>query len=112
MLCADLLEVQWDEGNEVRTGWANLEDISASGACIQVDREVPVGAQVRIRSEKAQFDGQVKYCLFRETGWFVGLQFEAGNKWARQAFKPKHLLDPRRLMRLTLRKALNTTLPE
>jgi hypothetical protein len=112
MLCAELLEVQWDDGSGVRTGWANLEDISTSGACVQVDREVPVGAQLRIHSDRAKFEGKVRYCVFRETGYFVGLQFEPGNKWAREAFRPKHLLDPRRLIRLTLRNALKTGLPE
>jgi hypothetical protein len=111
MLCADLLEVQWDEGSELRTGWANLEDISTSGACVQVDREVPVGALLRIHSKRANFEGRVRYCQFRETGYFVGLQFEPGQKWARGAFRPKHLLDPRRLMRLTVRKALNDSEP-
>ena len=98
MLCADLVEVRWRDGKK-RTNRlvANLEDISLSGACIQVDSQVPLGVQVTITYPKGQFTGTVRYCHFREIGYFVGLQFEAGCQWSSKSFKPMHLLDPRSL---------------
>jgi len=78
MLCADLVEVRWkDPGGKARRAVANLEDISLSGACLQVDLKIPLG----------------------EIGYFVGLQFEDGCKWSTKAFKPMHLLDPRTLVK-------------
>ena len=42
MLCADLVDVQWkDKNGRVRRAVANLEDISLSGACVQVDAPIP-----------------------------------------------------------------------
>jgi len=111
LLCADLMEFEWrDESGETATAWANLEDISGAGACIQVDRAVPVDAEVCIRSKKAELRGRVRYCVFRETGYFVGIQFKPGSRWNRAEFRPKHLLDPRRLTRLVLRRALSAGL--
>ena len=42
LLCADLVDVQWkDQTGRVRRSVANLEDISLSGACLQVE-QLPV----------------------------------------------------------------------
>ena len=52
MLCADLVDVQWkDQTGRTRRGVANLEDISRSGACLQVDRPVPLGTSFRFYSD-------------------------------------------------------------
>lgn len=113
LLCADLMQVEWtDESGQAASACANLEDISAAGACVQVDRAVPVDAEVCIRSNKAELQGRVRYCVFRETGYFVGIQFKPGSRWNRAEFRPKHLLDPRRLSRLSLRRALSTKLAQ
>jgi hypothetical protein len=42
--------------------------------------------------------GIVKYCVFREIGYFLGVEFEAGTRWSQRHFRPQHLLDPRRLV--------------
>jgi hypothetical protein len=42
-------------------------------------------------------DGTIKYCAFREIGYYLGVQFAEGQKWTRHKFRPKHMLDPRRL---------------
>ncbi len=100
MLCADLVDVRWrDKSGRNRRAVANLEDISLSGACIQVDAQIPNGAVVQISYPKGEFAGVVRYCMFKEIGYFVGVQFEAGYKWSRTSFKPMHLLDPRSLMK-------------
>lgn len=102
LLCADLVDVQWkDQTGRVRRSVANLEDISLSGACLQVDRPVPLGTPYRITYPKGVLVGKVKYCVFREIGYFLGIEFEAGSRWSRNEFKPQHLLDPRHLINRT-----------
>lgn len=100
LLCADLMEVEWTEadGSSV-TACANLEDISPSGACVQVDKPVPAETMVYLTAERARWVACVKYCVFRETGYFLGLQFEPGVQWRKTDFVPKHLLDPQDLVR-------------
>jgi hypothetical protein len=35
----------------------------------------------------------VRYCVYREIGYFVGIELEASSKWSRKQFEPQHLLD-------------------
>jgi hypothetical protein len=99
MLCADLVDIQWkDPSGRSRRGVANLEDISLSGACLQVDRPVPLDTPLRISYPSGELMGKVKYCVFREIGYFLGVEFEAGSRWSQRHFRPQHLLDPRRLV--------------
>lgn len=100
MLCADLVDVRWREkSGRNRRAVANLEDISLSGACIQLETQIPTSTFVRISYPKGEFSGVVRYCMFKEIGFFVGIQFDAGCKWSKNAFKPLHLLDPRTLVK-------------
>jgi hypothetical protein len=110
MLCADLVDVQWkDPSGRTRRGVANLEDISLSGACLQVDRPVALGTNFRISYPNGELTGVVKYCVFREIGYFLGIEFEPGSRWSQRHFRPQHLLDPRRLVsRVTSRLKLDT----
>jgi hypothetical protein len=99
LLCADLVDIQWrDPNNRSRRGVANLEDISLSGACIQVERPVALGSEIRITYPSGELSGHVRYCVFREIGYFLGVEFEATNRWTQRRFRPQHLLDPRRLV--------------
>lgn len=111
MLCADLVDVRWkDKTGHSKRSVANLEDISLSGACVQVDNAIPLGSAVRITYPKGEFTGVVRYCHFREIGYFVGIQFEPGSKWSPKDFRPLHLLDPRKLSKKpTPTKATGTT---
>lgn len=98
MLCADLVDISWkDESGRTRRAVANLEDISYSGACVQLDRPVPVLSFVHITFPKGELYGRAKYCMFREIGYFVGIEFEPGYRWSQRTFQPQHLLDPRHL---------------
>ncbi len=100
LLCADLMEVEWtDADGSVVTACANLEDISPSGACVQVDKPVRANTVVRLTCEQAGWTARVKYCVYRETGYFLGLRFEPGVHWSQTEFVPKHLLDPQDLIR-------------
>src|SRR5438552_17549765 len=99
MLCADLVDVKWkDQTGRTRRGVANLEDISLSGACLQVDRPVVLGTTLLIGYPSGELTGKVKYCVFREIGYFLGVEFEPGSRWSQRHFRPQHLLDPRRLV--------------
>ena len=99
MLCADLVDVEWRARNgRIKKTVANLEDISLSGACLQLDVEIPPQASVRITYPEGELVGRVRYCVYREIGYFLGVEFEPGCKWSQRNFKPLHLLDPRRLV--------------
>lgn len=99
MLCADLVDVKWkDQAGRSRRGVANLEDISLSGACLQVDRPIPLNTAVSITYPSGELVGKVRYCVFREIGYFLGIEFDVGVRWSSRDFKPQHLLDPRKLV--------------
>jgi hypothetical protein len=99
MLCADMVEVLWkDKTGNLRKGVANLEDISLSGACLQFEHPIPLQTDLQIRYPKGELVGKVRYCVYREIGYFLGIEFEPGCRWSARHFKPQHLLDPRRLV--------------
>lgn len=103
MLCADLVDVRWkDPTGRTRRMVANLEDISLSGACLQLDRPIPLNTPLRITYPNGELPGQVKYCVFREIGYFIGVEFDPGCRWSQRDYRPQHLLDPRRLVSRTI----------
>jgi hypothetical protein len=98
MMCADMVEVSWSErSGKHRSAIALLEDISASGACIQLEMPVPKGVEIRWDAQRQEFRGTVRYCVYREIGYFVGVEFEPSSRWSRKTFAPQHLLDPQTL---------------
>lgn len=106
MLCADLVNVRWkDKSGRGRKATAILEDISPRGACLQLDIPVPVSTSVRVSHAKGQLEGQVRYCVYRDIGYFVGLQFSSDSKWSAREFKPQHMLDLQRLLGRAIRTA-------
>ena len=99
MLCADLVDIRWkDKSGRGRKATAVLEDISASGACVQIEGPIPQNTLVKICLPKGELQGSVRYCVYRDIGYFVGLQFEADSKWSRKQFQPQHMLDMPRLL--------------
>jgi hypothetical protein len=99
MLCADLVDIQWqDKAGKTRRAIANLEDISISGACVQLDAPIPLQTPLRISYPTGELHGRVCYCVYREIGYFLGVEFEPGFRWSLRQFRPQHLLDPRRLI--------------
>jgi hypothetical protein len=95
--CSDLFKVRV-EGAEPAELTANLEDISPSGACVQFEQPVPVGAILALSLGRRKLRGQVKYCLQNEIGYFAGIEFAAGQRWSRKIYEPKHLLDPAQVL--------------
>jgi len=74
-----------------------LENISASGACVQAEVSVSESTRVSLVCGKAAFHGYVRSCYWRDDGYFVGIAFDADSKWSAARFKPEHLLDPRKV---------------
>ena len=100
MLCADMLEVCWkDQAGKMRKATALLEDIAASGACLQLEMAVPLEAEIRWKSPRQEFAGRVRYCVYREIGYFVGVEFDPESKWSMETYMPQHLLDLQKLVR-------------
>ena len=94
-----MVDVQWkDKAGKILKVLANLEDISLSGACLQFDQPIPLQTDVQINYHKGELAGKVRYCVYREIGYFLGVEFEPGCRWSAREFRPQHLLDPRRLV--------------
>ena len=99
MLCAELVELVWQpESGKERRSVANLEDISLSGACVQLEREVRPGTPIAINYGDGELLGTVRYCLYRELGYFLGIELNESSRWSSQHYKPQHLLDPLELV--------------
>jgi len=99
LLCAELVELVWQpESGKERRSVANLEDISLSGACVQLEREVRPGTPIAINYGDGELLGTVRYCLYRELGYFLGIELNESSRWSSQHYKPQHLLDPLELV--------------
>ncbi len=98
-MCADIVAIHWkDESGVEQHATALLDDISASGACLNLDSPVPLGTAVAIEYRKGHFEGSVCYCFFREIGYYVGVHFEPASQWSLVDYRPRHLLDLRKLL--------------
>src|SRR5262249_2884145 len=106
MMCAELVDVYWKGKNgRERKSSAILEDISLRGACLQFDAPLPLKTVLRIAHRKGELQGTVCYCVFREIGYFVGLEFGPETKWVRSQYQPEHMLDLRKLVMESAKKA-------
>jgi hypothetical protein len=93
-LCAELLTVRWtDHEGCSRSELAALEDISAMGACLQLQDSIEPETVVSIHYPNGKYQGKVKYCTFQEIGYVVGIAFGAGYRWSKKDFQPSHLLE-------------------
>ena len=92
-LCADLIQIRWkDSSGQAVRQWSTLEDISSSGACLQVEQPIPTETVISIEFPDNECSARVKYCVFEHTGYFLGIKFENGYRWSRTKYKPEHLL--------------------
>ncbi len=109
MMCAELVEVYWkDKAGRRHRDVANLEDISLSGACVQLETPVQKGTRITMNYGDGEMPASVRYCLYRDSAYFLGLQFEDGCKWSTKRFRPQYMLDPRELvLRAAKRKRAN-----
>lgn len=103
--CSDLVQVSVKEGTRWKSaGVGVLEDISASGACIQMDLPIKKGLPIRFRHPDWKGEGVVQHCHYREIGYFIGMKFAEGSQWTPQAFQPKHMVDPNEIVAARLQK--------
>jgi hypothetical protein len=107
MLCSELVDVYWtDLQGHPREILANLEDISPCGVCLQLDDPVHPNTVLRIRHPKGEFRGNVRYCLYREIGYFLGVELLPGYEWSPEAYQPEYLLDLRQLVQTSAKRAV------
>ena len=65
LMCSDLVELVVHQAPaDERAIAANLEDISPSGACVQIEEGVREGSQVEIIGSAFRLNGTVRYCRF------------------------------------------------
>ena len=106
MLCADMVDIRWkDRTGRLHRATALLEDIAAHGACLQVEQALPLETEITIEHPKAEMRGAVRYCAYRDIGYFLGLQFTGDSEWSRSKFTPQHLLDLEDLVMRSMKKA-------
>lgn len=93
--CSDLVKVSVKDKTRWKSaGVGVLEDISNSGACIQLDLPIKKGTPIRFRHPEWTGEGVVRHCEYREIGYYIGMKFDEGSQWTPQAFQPKHMVDP------------------
>jgi hypothetical protein len=92
-MCADLLKVRWrTESGAQRIEFGTLEDISAAGACIQLEEPINPGTRLTLFYPDGKYRGRVKYCIAQGSIYLVGMQFDPGCQWSMSDYKPSHLL--------------------
>jgi hypothetical protein len=93
-MCAELVAISWTEDSgHIRSDMATLEDISTTGACLQLEQPIPAGTIVALYYPKGKYEGKVKYCKSQQTGYSLGIAFEPGYCWSKLDFQPEHLLE-------------------
>jgi len=95
-LCAELVRVEWEDSESKappRVLNAVLEDISAPGACVQVEQSIGIDSPITLTIGKASFSGRVSYSVFRDYGYFVGIRFSDETVWSADMVVPEHLTD-------------------
>lgn len=98
-LCSELMNVRVLSGDSVeREVTGILEEISASGACLQLDENPGINARLQFASLDAmgspEMEGIVMSCEYEPgIGYYVELRFSPGFLWHPATYRPKHLLD-------------------
>jgi hypothetical protein len=97
--CSELVSVELHtaEGSSEQLV-AILEDISETGARLQLDRPIPAESRIRILCSNCEahceFLGQVVESRFQdELGYFAEVVFHPGTEWTPKKYKPQHMLD-------------------
>jgi len=104
-LCAQLVGVKWTDCDQrAKDCLAVLEDISTSGACLRNEQPIPVNTRIRIAYGGGHLPGVVRYCSFREAGFFLGIQFDPDTRWSDERFRPESLTEVRDLYYQSIRR--------
>jgi hypothetical protein len=92
-MCSELVNILIRHDDQtVREAVANLEDISRSGACVQLDEAVRLGADIEIVCSTCRFKGKVRNCRFAGSLYDVGVAFDEPGAWDASRYEPAHLL--------------------
>ncbi len=92
-LCADLVKVRWKtKSGTARDEWGILEDICASGACLEMENKIHPDTVVSIEFPTDHCQARVIYCRLDKVKYLVGVEFTQGYRWSRRKFKPRHLI--------------------
>lgn len=92
-MCSELVNILIRyEDQTVQQAIANLEDISRSGACVQLDEAVGVGADIEIVCSTCSFKGKVRNCRYAGGRYDVGVAFDSPGAWDASRYEPAHLL--------------------
>jgi hypothetical protein len=59
---------------------------------------MPLETRLAVRHARGQLEGTVKYCVYRDIGYFVGMEFAPAHGWSSSDFLPEHILDLRQLV--------------
>ncbi len=102
LLCAELVEVVWDENGFEQRRVANLEDISLSGLCLHMDKLIACGKQITVHYGDGELIGTVRYCHSSHFGHLLGIQLEKGSRWSSRHFRPTHLLNPQEMVQQSM----------
>jgi hypothetical protein len=62
----------------LQNGRARIVNKSVSGACVRIEKQILVGAKLKIESRWDKFCGVAKYCRSDGRGYLVGIQRKAG----------------------------------
>jgi hypothetical protein len=89
-LCSHLVRLAAG-GNE---RWVNLEEIWDSGAVLDSEDPVEIGASAEISTGDVRFSGRVIAVERYECGWRVEMVFSPATRWSIERWKPEHALDP------------------
>ena len=93
-LCAELLTIRWTDGaGDTRNEVGTLEDISETGACLHLENSIPLGSVVTLLYPEGEYLGKIKYCIYQEIGFVLGIEFDEGYRWSKSDFQPAHLLE-------------------
>jgi uncharacterized protein YfaT (DUF1175 family) len=65
---------------------------------LQLETAVPVNDVIRWSWPKRDFAGVVRYCAYREIGYFVGVHFDPACRWSKAHYRAQHLLDLEQLI--------------
>jgi c-di-GMP-related signal transduction protein len=85
------LRVLWaDSTGHEKVSNAQLKNISANGAQLQVNEQIPVRTSVSCNDAKLGITGRgsVRYCKFANGKYLIGLEFTGGSGW-RDPLSPK-----------------------
>jgi len=92
--CSNLVTVMLagGEGNG-HTLDGNLEEISSSGACLNVEEPIATGIGLRVVCGDREFPGRVVECRHDAvTGYHVSVSFDDGVEWSPEIYRPAHMV--------------------